>query len=102
MTPAVLAVLSVLSYVLAYAATWAGAEAGHLARLLASVPRDPSPSQAVLVAMSSRELQDRAEAMRCEICRRPGLIRHYLGGAASVTVHHKRSCPHHPAARRRA
>lgn len=50
MTPAVLAVLSVASYVLAYAGVMAGAEAGHLARVLASVPRDPSPSQAQVVA----------------------------------------------------
>ncbi|MFW0790848.1 hypothetical protein [Gordonia sp. CPCC 205333] len=41
-----LALLGAVAYVLAYVGTWAGAEAGHLSQLLASVPRDPSPSQA--------------------------------------------------------
>ena len=50
MTPAVLSVIAALSYALAYLATWAGAEAGHLARLLASVPADPSESMAQVVA----------------------------------------------------
>lgn len=98
---ATLGLIAAVSYVLAYVATWTGAEAAHLARLLASVPADPSPSQAQLVAMSSGELQDRADAMRCEVCGRPGMVRHYLRGAASVTVQHRKSCPHHPAKQRR-
>lgn len=63
-----LALLGAIAYVLAYAATWAGAEAGHLSRLLASVPRDPSPSQA-------RALVERIGQTRCPECRRPGIVR---------------------------
>ena len=43
---ATLALLGAVSYLVAYAGVMVGAEAGHLSRLLASVPTDPSESQA--------------------------------------------------------
>lgn len=48
-----------------------------------------------------QDVQERADAMRCEVCGRPGMVRHLVGGAASVTVRHRKSCPHHPDRQRR-
>lgn len=85
---ATLTLLGAVAYVLAYAATWAGAEAGHLSRLLASVPRDPSPSQA-------RALVERIGQTRCPECRRPGIVRVAAGGI-SAGIAHRRWCSRHP------
>ena len=85
---ATLAVLGAVAYVLAYVATWASTEAGHLSRLLASVPRDPSPSQA-------RALVERIGQTRCPECRRPGIVRVAAGGI-SAGIAHRRWCPRHP------
>lgn len=83
-----LALLGAVAYALAYVATWAGAEAGHLSRLLASVPRDPSPLQA-------RALVERIGQTRCPECRRPGIVRMAAGGI-SAGIAHRRWCSRHP------
>ncbi len=85
---ATLAVLGGFAYLVAYAATWAGAEAGHLSHLLASVPRDPSESRA-------RALVDRIGQTRCPECRRPGIVRVAAGGI-SAGIAHRRWCSRHP------
>lgn len=50
--------------------------------------------------MTARNLQEQAQAMRCDECGRPGMVRHLVGGATTVTVHHKSRCSHHPRRRR--
>lgn len=60
-----LAVLGASAYLVAYAATWAGAEAGHLTRLLASVPVDPSESMARALADEIRLRTDERPRRPC-------------------------------------
>lgn len=83
-----LALLGAVAYALAYLGTWAGAEAGYLSRLLASVPRDPSESQA-------SALVERIGQTRCPECRRPGIVRVAAGGM-SAGIAHRRWCSRHP------
>lgn len=80
MSTNLLAVLGVVAYVLAYVATWSGAEAAHISRLLATAP-------------------NHAET-RCPHCRRPGIVRVGKSGV-SAGISHRRWCPSHPSHARR-
>ncbi len=62
---ATLALLGAVAYALAYGATWAGAEAGHLSRLLASVPVDSSDSMARALADEIRLRTDERPRRPC-------------------------------------
>lgn len=90
---ATLGVIGAMAYVLAYAATWSGAEAAHISRLLASVPANQSESQAHV-------LMERTRPTRCQHCRRPGIVRASTGGV-SAGISHRRWCPEHPRHQRR-